>query len=114
MFPYTSVYSTSDNEIHYKMVDNREDETRDTNKLPPLSQTSTELQPILQPTVLTAFIAGIALANFNKNLLMGFILGGLAGAYVQQSYPYQLPNVKTTWYRLKEKWRESQERTKKS
>jgi hypothetical protein len=66
-----------------------------------------ELQPILQPAVLGAFIAGLALANFNRNLLMGFIVGCLGGTYVEQNYPNQLPNVMEAWNNLKRKWHET-------
>ena len=35
--------------------------------------------------MVTAFIAGIVLANSNKNLLLGYLLGGLTGTYIQQT-----------------------------
>ena len=40
--------------------------------------------------MVTAFIVGIVLANSNKNLLLGYLLGGLTGTYmyIQQTYPY--------------------------
>ena len=42
--------------------------------------------------MVTAFIVGIVLANSNKNLLLGYLLGGLTGTYmyIQQTYPYTL------------------------
>ncbi len=64
-------------------------------------------RPILQTNVVGAFIAGVALANFNKNLLLGFVIGTLAGAYAQQTLPGQFPNVKEFWYDLKRKWKEN-------
>ena len=37
-------------------------------------------EPLLQPAVVTV------LANLNKSLLLGYLLGGLTGTYIQQTY----------------------------
>ena len=76
--------------------------------------TTREIQePLLQPAVVTAFIAGIVLANLNKNLLLGYLLGGLTGTYIQQTYPYHIPNVKDTWSDIKRKWSQTKEQRNK-
>ena len=64
-----------------------------------------ELEPLLQPNVIAAFLSGVALANFNKNLLLGFTMGGIAGVYLQQTFPSQFPNVKEYWEKLKRQWK---------
>ena len=64
-------------------------------------------RPKLQTNTIGAFVAGIALANFNKNLLLGFVIGTIAGAYAEQTLPGQLPNVMQFWYDLKQKWQGS-------
>ena len=64
-------------------------------------------RPKLQTNTIGAFVAGIALANFNKNLLLGFVIGTIAGAYTEQTLPGQFPNVRQFWYDLKQKWQSS-------
>ena len=64
-----------------------------------------ELEPLLQPSVVAAFFSGVVLANFNKNLLLGFTMGGIAGVYLQQTFPSQFPNVKEYWEKLKKQWK---------
>ena len=83
------------------MASNMEDNSTDS------ENHSKDTRPVLQPSVVTAFIAGVVLANFNKNLLMGFVVGGLVGAYAEQSFPKQFPNIKHLWRDIKRKWTES-------
>ena len=42
------------------------------------------------------FIAGIVFSHLNKNLILGFLLGGLAGVYAQQNFS-GLPDVAETF-----------------
>ena len=63
-------------------------------------------RPKLQTNVVTAFVAGVALANFNKNLLLGFVIGALAGVYAEQSLPGQFPSVIRLWSDFKRRWRD--------
>lgn len=70
------------------------------------TNTKNDLEPLLQPNIITAFISGLLVANVNKNLLLGFTIGGLAGVYLQQTFPNQFPNVKQYWRELKDKWRD--------
>ena len=63
-------------------------------------------RPKLQANVLGAFVAGVVLANFNKNLVLGLVIGTLAGAYAEQSLPGQFPNVRQFWYDLKQRWKD--------
>ena len=64
-----------------------------------------ELKKLLTPNVVTAFFAGVLLANFNKNLILGMLVGGMAGVFVEQQCPNQLPNVRESWEDLKRRWR---------
>lgn len=68
-----------------------------------------EDKPELQTGVLKAFVAGVVLANLSKNLLLGFVIGGLAGAYLQQNFS-RIPDLKTTWRDLKRRWEQSNRR----
>lgn len=56
--------------------------------------------------VLKGFLGGIVLASLSKNLLLGFIVGGVAGAYLQQSYS-GLPDLKETWRDVRGRWEQS-------
>ena len=67
-------------------------------------------RPTLQPNVIGAFVAGVVMANFNKNLLLGFVIGALAGSYAEQSLPGQLPDVRRFWFDLKQRWQDSRPR----
>lgn len=42
------------------------------------------------------FIAGVVVSHLNKNLILGFFLGGLAGVYAQQTFS-GVPDVLDTW-----------------
>ena len=64
-----------------------------------------ELEPLLQPSVVTAFLSGVVVANFNKNLLLGFTVGGIVGVYLQQTFPSQFPNVTEYWEKIKKQWK---------
>ena len=66
------------------------------------NQPSTELRPKLQTNVVSAFIAGVVLANFNKNLILGVVVDTLAGAYAEQTFPGYFPNMKQFWLDLKQ------------
>lgn len=61
------------------------------------------LKPVLEPGVLKAFVAGLIVGSLNKQLLLGFFVGGLLGAYLQQNR-YGVPNVKDTWKDIVQKW----------
>ena len=65
-----------------------------------------EEKPELQTGVLKAFVAGVVLANLSKNLLLGFVVGGLGGAYLQQNFS-KIPDLKATWRDLKRRWEQS-------
>lgn len=64
-------------------------------------------RPKLQTSLVGAFVAGVAVANFNKNLLLGFVIGALAGTYVEQTFPGQFPSVRQFWFDIKQKWKDS-------
>ena len=61
------------------------------------------LKPVLEPGVVKAFVAGLVVGNLNKQLLLGFFVGGLLGAYLQQNH-YDVPNVKATWRDFLQRW----------
>lgn len=65
-----------------------------------------EDKPELQTGVLKAFVAGVVLANLSKNLLLGFVIGGLGGAYLQQNFS-KIPDLKATWRDLRRRWEQS-------
>lgn len=67
---------------------------------------------VLSPNVVTAFLAGLLLGNFNINLVLGFLAGGIAATILEQNRPGSLPNVRDVWQGLRSKWRESQRRGK--
>lgn len=60
-------------------------------------------KPELQTGVVKAFVAGVVLANLSKNLLLGTIVGSLAGAYIQQNF-VGLPDIKKTWKDFIRRW----------
>ena len=60
-------------------------------------------KPVLEPGVLKAFVAGLVIGNLNKQLMLGFVVGGLLGVYLQQNQ-YDVPNVKDTWKDFIRKW----------
>lgn len=64
-----------------------------------------ELKKALTPNVVTAFFAGVLLANFNRNLILGVLVGGVAGVFVEQQYHNQVPNVREAWEDVKRRWR---------
>lgn len=63
-----------------------------------------ELRPVLEPGVLKAFVAGLVVGNLNKGLVLGFILGAMGGVYVQQNF-VNIPDVRSTWLDLKNRWK---------
>ena len=64
------------------------------------------LKPMLEPGVLKAFVAGLVIGNLNKQLLFGFVVGGLLGAYLHQNQ-HGVPNVKETWKDFVQRWNNS-------
>ena len=62
------------------------------------------LKPVLEPSVIKAFVAGIIVGSLNKNVLLGFLIGALGGVYVQQNV-LGIPDVVDTWRKLVEKWK---------
>ena len=65
-----------------------------------------EKKPILDTSVLKAFVAGIIAGNLNKGLVLGFAIGAVGGVYVQQNLS-GVPDVRETWRRLVQRWKES-------
>ena len=49
----------------------------------------------LDGSLLKGFVAGVVFSHINKSLLLGFLFGSLAGAYIQQNYQ-DIPNVEDT------------------
>lgn len=82
------------------------DDTSDRTAMDQSSRKAVE-RPQLQKSVVGAFIVGIALANFNKNLLLGFVIGSFGGIYAEQNWPDQFPDIKQMWLELKQKWSDS-------
>ena len=64
-------------------------------------------RPLLEPSVIKAFVVGLVLGNVNKRLLLGFLVGAAGGVYVQQSYGAVIPDVKRVWDDLKSRWNRS-------
>lgn len=67
------------------------------------------LKPVLDTSVLKAFVAGVVVASLNKNLLLGFVIGALGGTYIQQNFS-GVPDVVDTWRSLVARWRSSRGR----
>lgn len=65
-----------------------------------------EKKPILDTSVLKAFVAGIIAGNLNKGLVLGFAIGAVGGVYVQQNLS-GVPDVRETWRRLVQRWKEA-------
>ena len=40
----------------------------------------------LDTSLLKGFVAGVVFSHINKRLILGFLVGTLAGAYIQQNY----------------------------
>ena len=53
-----------------------------------------------------AFFAGILVSHLNKNLILGFLIGGLVGVYAQQNLS-GVPDVAETWKDFKRRFRGS-------
>ena len=53
-----------------------------------------------------AFFAGVVVSHLNKNLILGFLLGGLVGVYAQQNLS-GVPNVVETWRDFKRRFKGS-------
>lgn len=53
-----------------------------------------------------AFFAGVVVSHLNKNLILGFVLGGLVGVYAQQNFS-GVPDVAETWRDFKRRFRGS-------
>lgn len=75
-----------------------------------MSRENKHLKPLLAPNVVTAFVAGVLLASLNKNLLLGFLVGGVAATFFEQSTPGYLPNVGEVCQDLRRRWKESRGR----
>ena len=65
-----------------------------------------EKKPILDTSVLKAFVAGVIAGNLNKGLVLGFALGAVGGVYVQQNLS-GVPDVRETWRALVQRWKEA-------
>lgn len=65
---------------------------------------SDSLKPVLEPSVIKAFVAGIVIGNINKGLLLGFFLGSCGGVYIQQNFAHSIPNVSKSWKDLINRW----------
>jgi hypothetical protein len=55
--------------------------------------------PVGVPPFAKGLLTGLVLANLNKQLLLGTLLGTAAGMYAQQEYG--LPDVKETFGRIR-------------
>lgn len=53
-----------------------------------------------------AFFAGVVVSHLNKNLILGFVLGGLVGIYVHQNFS-GVPDVAETWRDFRRRFRGS-------
>ena len=65
-----------------------------------------ELKPMVSPRVVQAFVAGLIVGNLNKALLLGFTIGAVGGAFIQQNFP-GVPDIVNTWKDLKKRWNRS-------
>ena len=65
-----------------------------------------ELKPVLEPSTIKAFVAGIVIGNLNKGVLLGFTIGALGGLFIQQNFT-GIPNVSRTWKDLLNRWKET-------
>lgn len=68
-----------------------------------------ELKPVVNPRVIQAFVAGLIIGNLNKALLLGFTIGAIGGAFIQQNFP-GVPDVVNTWKDLTKRWNGSNNR----
>ena len=50
---------------------------------------------VLENSLLKGFVAGVVVSHINKRLIVGFLVGTLAGAYIQQNYD-NIPDVQNT------------------
>lgn len=66
-----------------------------------------DLKPIISTGVIQGFVAGLVVGNLNKALLLGFAIGALGGAFVQQNFPVGIPNVVNTWKDFMRRWSKS-------
>ncbi len=65
-----------------------------------------DLRPMVNPRVIQAFVTGLVIGNLNKAMLLGFTIGALGGAFVQQNYP-GVPDVVNTWKDVMRRWNKS-------
>lgn len=56
------------------------------------STTSDKHKTKLDASLLKGFVAGVVFSHINKRLVLGFLVGSIAGAYIQQNYA-DIPNV---------------------
>ena len=62
------------------------------NKMEEESTASDKHKTKLDTSLLKGFVAGVVFSHINKRLVLGFLVGSLAGAYIQQNYD-DIPNV---------------------
>ena len=62
-----------------------------------------DLKPMVSPRVIQAFVVGLIVGNLNKALLLGFTVGALGGAFIQQTFP-GVPDIVNTWKDLRKRW----------
>ncbi len=89
------------------MADDRPEGTRESIMS---EQENRRLKPVLEPGVIKAFVAGILVGNVNKGVLLGFAIGALAGMYVQQNFPGDVPDIVQSWKDLRQRWTNSRSR----
>lgn len=65
-----------------------------------------DLRPMVSTSVIQAFVAGLVLGNLNKTVLLGFAIGALGGAFIQQNLP-GVPDVNSTWKDFMKRWSKS-------
>ena len=71
-----------------------------------------ELKPIIDTANIKAFIAGVVVGNISKGLTLGFAIGAVAGVLLQQNNS-DIPDVKDIWTGLINRWKESDQDSKK-
>ena len=65
-----------------------------------------KMRPVIEPSAIKAFVAGVVVGNINKGLLLGLAIGTVSGIYVQQNYP-GVPSVAGYWKILMDRWNKS-------
>ena len=93
---------------YYYTISSKKDAIRAWSGAGKMSEDRRQLKSVLSPNVVTAFLAGLLMGNLNKNLVLGFLVGGIAATIFEQNRRTgNLPNVCDVWQNLRSKWRET-------